>query len=102
MARHKSFKPEFNEKSVEFITRIHEELISRGSKKHNISDLIHSLLISAKASIIDDFVSENTPVEYKLKMLLASPKENSKVLEILNRKTFGLQKEEREQSAVLE
>lgn len=93
MARTKKFRPELDQRSIEFLTKIHEELVARGSTKHNISDLIFLLLSSAKPSLINDFVSEHTPVEFKLKLLLENPKENSKVLEMINRKTFGITKE---------
>lgn len=94
MARRKGFKPEFSERSVEFLKAVHQELESRGSVQHNISQLVELALDAAKSELVDQFVSENTPTEYKIRELLKDPKHSAKILAVAGKQKFGISKEE--------
>lgn len=84
-------KVKLSSEVLEKLGQVSETLKSRGAKDFDLSIVIEQLFKEGIASrIIDRFVSDNTPTEYKLSQLLSDPETKEKLLNIAEKKQFGL------------
>lgn len=85
-------KVKLSHEVLQKLSIVSETLKQRGSKDHNLSAIIDRIFNeNSTAKIIDQFVSDNTPTEYKLTQLLNDPETKEKLLNIAEKKQFGLQ-----------
>ncbi len=99
MARPKELQFKPTEAVKNRMKEIDSELKSRGAKDFNINEIIEKLFFSAISQvIIDEFVTQKTPENYKLAQLLETPGEREKILKIIENKKFGIKYESNSQT----
>jgi len=91
MARKKKIKIKLTEKLLGQLEKVHDELIARGANDFNLVHILERLMQErGSQTIIDEFVNEHTPNNYKIAKLLETPEERERILKILENKSFGL------------
>lgn len=89
----KSRKPRLNLSTVVLnnLQEISEVLKDRGAKKVDLGELIERLFFQDSATnVINEFVTDKTPTEYKLNALMNDPAAKEKLLGVIADRDFGV------------
>lgn len=85
-------KPTFvlGEKAQNLISEVGKTLSERGYANFGGGDLIDFIVDQAPKNLINRFVTENTPLEYKLKVLLQNESIKKDIDKLAKKHNFGL------------
>jgi hypothetical protein len=89
MKRKKKTQFDFGPSTLALVESTQALLNERGVFDFNVGTLIEFLVLSASPATIDQFVSEQTPMEYKIKMLLKNESAAKELLKLANKHDFG-------------
>jgi hypothetical protein len=91
MARKRKVKLKISTELLSKLEPVHEELINRGAEGIDLCQLLERLFDEPNAqSVVDHFVNDHTPNDYKIARLLETPEERERLLKIIENKQFGL------------
>ncbi|MCC6817511.1 MAG: hypothetical protein IT245_01290 [Bacteroidia bacterium] len=78
------------EKTKQLMTEVHAVLKERGAEDVNLWLLIDAIIENRNPKIVDKFLTEMTPLEYKLKQIMNDQKAMNELNKITNQHNFGL------------
>lgn len=90
MARRKKAKLEMNEKTQSILSSVEETLKARGVSEINLGELIDLVFQKCEKSDIDSFVSNKTPIEYKMKALMQDKVAMLELSKLAEQHNFGI------------
>lgn len=88
--RKKKFQVKVSEKVASQLVLAHETLSSRGALDFDVNEVIDLVFEQLGDKVINDYVSQKSPEEYKLKELLKDPNMRAELERLTAERTFGL------------
>lgn len=90
MARKKKSQFQLGDTTKKFLDEVSAILIERGAKEIDLAPLLDSIVSKRNSKDVDDFVSKNTPFEFKLKKLMEDDKTLNEINKLADKYHFGL------------